>query len=126
LGSAVDRIGQLADDKIAPSEQEHDDPRSILHNPQLGYYLHVPLRTEMMESVADAIEQVLNEHECGLAHLLKILRNQGLQLMARGFHHSFHLLRRKKEREQELVLVLVGDGQEVANRPSPAVVRERK
>jgi Mg-chelatase subunit ChlD len=82
----------------------------------------------MMESVADAIEQVLNEHECGLAHLLKILRNQGLQLMARGFHRSFHLLRRKKEREreQELVLVLVGDGQEVANRPSPAVVRERK
>jgi hypothetical protein len=82
----------------------------------------------MMESVADAIEQVLNEHECGLAHLLKILRNQGLQLMARDFRRSFHLLRRKKEleREQELVLVLVGDGQEVANRPSPAVVRERK
>jgi hypothetical protein len=25
-----------------------------------------------------------------------------------------------------LVLVLVGDGQEVVNRPSPAVVRERK
>jgi Mg-chelatase subunit ChlD len=82
----------------------------------------------MMESVADAIEQVLNEHECGLAHLLKILRNQGLQLMARDFRRSFQLLRRKKEREreQELVLVLVGDGQEVANRPSPAVVRERK
>jgi Mg-chelatase subunit ChlD len=82
----------------------------------------------MMESVADAIEQVLNEHECGLAHLLKILRNQGLQLMARGFRRSIHLLRRKKEleREQELVLVLVGDGQEVVNRPSPAVVRERK
>jgi hypothetical protein len=48
--------------------------------------------------------------------------------MARDFRRSFHLLRRKKEleREQELVLVLVGDGQEVVNRPSPAVVRERK
>jgi hypothetical protein len=102
LGSAVDRIGQLelADDKIAPSEQEHDDPRSILHSPQLGY---VPLHTEMLESAADAIEQVPNEHECGLAHLLKILRNHGLQLMARDFRRSFHLLHRKKEREQELV-----------------------
>jgi hypothetical protein len=75
LESSGDEIEQpgLAGDGIAPSEQEHDDPRSILHSLQLGYYLHVPLRTEMLESAADGIEQVPNEHECGLAHLLDML-----------------------------------------------------
>ena len=86
-----------------------------------------------MGSAGDEMGQVLNERGRELAQLLKILRNRhfvphhDLPLMILGFRRILHfLLYRKKEREQEPVSVLVGDEQEVVNRPPPVVGQERK
>ena len=87
---------------------------------------------ETLGSAGDEIELMgLNERERELALLPKVLCNRhfafhhDLPLMVRDFHR-IRLLRRKKEREQELVSVPEGDKQEVVNRPSPAAGRERK